>query len=262
MSKGEWAVVTGASSGMGKAFAKRLAESGKNLFLVALEKEELEKLAKEWSAQYGIQIHFRAIDLSSEDAVPHIVNDIQEKKMDVAFLLNAAGFGYFGDFLAMKPEQIEKMVKVNVLALIKLCYYVLPKLKARGGGTIINIASIAGHLPYPYAAVYAASKSMVHYFTKALWAENRDPNLKIISLSPGHTKTNFDNVSKEPNSIHLFPDEDPEVIAKTTLDRISSRRCTVFTRPSHVFKVGSARLLPIKTFAWMLRALANKTKSQ
>ena len=260
MSKGEWAVVTGASSGIGRAFAKSLAESGMNLLMIALEKEELAKLAKNWAEKYQIQTQWRALDLSSEGAVRLLAQDIEERKMDVSTLVNAAGFGYFGEFLSMSPEQIDKMVKVNVLAVIELCYFVLPKLKHRGGGTMINIASIAGHLPYPYAAVYAASKSMVHSFTRALWAENQDPAIRIISLSPGHTKTNFDHVSKEPDGIHLFPDEDPEVIAKTTLGRISSRRCTVFTRPTHILKVQSARLLPIRTFAWMLRGLANKTK--
>lgn len=258
MAKGEWAVVTGASSGIGRAFAKRLAESGTNLFMIALEKEGLEKLAKSWGEQYQIQTHWRAVDLSSERAVPQIAMDITEKKIDVSLLINAAGFGYFGEFLSMNPEQIQKMVKVNVLALIELCYFILPRLKSRGGGTIINIASIAAHLPYPYAAVYAASKSMVHYFTKALWAENRDPHVRIISLSPGHTKTNFDRVSKEPGTIHLFPDEDPEVIAKTALERLTSRRCTVFTRPTHILKIQSARMLPIKLFAWMLRGLAHQ----
>ena len=258
MPKGEWAVVTGASSGIGRAFAKRLAESGTHLFMIALEKEELEKLAKTLREDYPIQTEWRAVDLSSEGAVRQVITDMEEKRMDVAMLINAAGFGYFGEFLSMSLGQIEKMVQVNVLALIELCYYILPKLKSRGGGTLINIASIAGHLPYPYAAVYAASKSMVHSFTKALWAENRDPAVRIISLSPGHTKTNFDHISKEPGGIHLFPDEDPEVIAKTTLERISSRRCTVFTRPTHILKVQSARLLPIKLFAWMLRGLANK----
>lgn len=242
---------------MGKAFAKRLAESGSNVFMIALEADELEKLAKSWSEQYQVKIHWRALDLTSDRAVPQIAMDIAEKKMDVSFLLNAAGFGYFGEFLLMNPDQIQKMIKLNVIALIELCHLVLPKLKSRGGGTIINIASIAGHLPYPYAAVYASSKTMVHYFTKALWSENRDRNIRIISLSPGHTKTNFDNVSKEPDSIHLFPDEDPDVIAKTTLARVGSR-CTLFTHPTHILKVVSARLLPIRLFAWMLRGLANK----
>ena len=260
MDKTEWAIVTGASSGIGKAFAEQLAQQGYHLFMVALESDSLAELSKKWSEQYQISIHYRALDLSTGGAVATLIRDVEQKGMDVSVLVNAAGFGYFGDFLAMNPDQIDRMVKVNVLALIELCYYILPKLRSRHRGTIINIASIAGHLPYPYAAVYAASKSMVHSFTKALWAENQDKGVSIISLSPGHTKTNFDHVSKEPNGIHLFPDEDPKVIARTTLERISPHRCSIFTRRTHRLKIQSARLLPIKTFAWMLRGLANSKR--
>ena len=255
MQKNEWAFMTGASSGIGRAFAEALAQRGLNLFLVALAGSGLSDLAQAWANQYQIETAWLELDLAQKDALEKIRKEIERKDPDVSIAVNAAGFGYFGAFSAMTPEQIDGMIKVNVLAVMQLSLLFLERMKQRGSGTLINIASIAGHLPYPYAAVYAAAKSSVHSFTRAVWAENQNQNIRIVSLSPGHTKTNFDSVSKEPDSIHLFPDEHPRDIAEKTLAHLSGKNCTFFTRPTHPLKIFAARLLPIKVFAWMLRRL-------
>ena len=221
MRKGEWALVTGASSGMGEAFAEQLAQRGMNLFLVALEADRLSELSKAWEDQYKIKILWRNLDLSDPVSVRTICTEVEGENLDVSVLINSAGFGYFGEFLSMAVDLIDRMVKVNVIALVQLCHFFLLRMKARRDGVIINIASIAGQLPYPFAAVYSASKSFVHFFTNVVWAENREKNIKIVSLCPGYTKTRFEAVSKEPSSIHLFPGEDPRNISKKTLSRLS-----------------------------------------
>jgi len=125
-------------------------------------------------------------------------------------------------------------------------------------GVIINIASIAGFVPYPFAAVYSAAKSFVRIFTNAIWAENEEKNVRIIALCPGYTKTNFEKVSTEPSGIHLFPAEDPADIARKTLSNLSRDRCTLFTKASHPFKLLGAKLLPLKIFAGLLRYLSRR----
>lgn len=253
-----WALVTGASSGMGKAFAEELAKKGFSLFLVALEDALLAQFAQDLRSRYSVQVVFRALDLCDPNSLRTVTDVVEESDWDIRYLINAAGFGYFGDFPAMDTGCIRRMIDVNVTALFQLCHLILPRMAARQGGTIVNIASIAGHLPYPYAAVYSASKSAVHIFTNALWAENRDKRISIIALSPGHTRTNFDNVSKEPDSIHLFRDEDPGDIARYTLRSLDAGRCTLFTKFSHPFKVIAAKLLPLKVFAWLLYRMRQK----
>ena len=255
MEKGEWALVTGASSGIGRAFAERLAERGINLLLIALEEDLLSQFARNWHQSYHIQAIWYPLDLADPMSIEKIRKQIESKNLQISVLVNAAGFGYFGDFSSMPPKQIDRMIQVNVTSLVQLCGFLLPQMQGRGRGTIINIASISGFLPYPYAAVYAAGKSFVHGFTRAIWAENDNRKVKIISLCPGYTKTNFENTSNEPSGIHLFPAEDPFEMAGKVLKKISGNRRTIFTNITHPFKICFARLLPLKIFARLLKHL-------
>ena len=256
--KGDWALVTGATSGMGKAFAEQLAQQGLNIFLIALEEDKLAELSRSWTTTYQIQTGYLRVDLSEPDFVEKIRLAIESKGVRINVLINAAGFGYFGDFGAMSPEQIQKLIQVDSVAIVQLCRLFLPQMQKEKRGVIINIASIAGFVPYPYAAVYSAAKSFVRVFTNAIWAENEEKNIRIIALCPGYTKTNFEKVSTEPSGIHLFPGENPAEIARKTLANLSRHWCTVFTKASHPFKVLGAKLLPLKAFAGLLRYLARR----
>jgi uncharacterized protein len=261
--KGDWALVTGASSGIGRAFAQALASRGANLFSVALEAGELAKLSIDWQTRYKVQTIDLALDLADPNSFRTIEREVDSRKLEIAVLINAAGFGYFGSFTSMTHEQIAKMVQVDVISLVQLCRLFFPKMIMRKRGAVVNIASIAGCLSYPYAAVYSAGKSFVHLFTRALWAENPEKAVKLISLCPGYTKTNFEKVSTEPESIHLFRGEDPKDIADKTIRHFSHNSCTVFTKPFHPIKVLAAKMLPLKMFAWMLRYLSTaKNKSR
>jgi len=253
--KGDWALVTGSSSGIGKAFAGELAAQGVNLFLVAIEGDQLIELARGWEAAYHIQTVSLALDLSDPDFRSPISGALEAKGVQIDLVVNAAGFGYFGDFCSMTHEQIDRMVRVDVIALAGLCRLLLPGMIARKRGAIINVASIAGCLPYPYAAVYSAGKSFVRVFTQALWAENRERGVHILAVCPGYTQTNFEKISTEPSTVHLFPGEDPVRMAQKTLSRIGRGGPTFFTHPTHPFKVIGARLLPLRTFASILRRL-------
>ena len=258
MEKGNWALVTGASSGIGKAFAERLAQRGMNLLAVALDETKLSGLSRQWQETYGIQSLAFSIDLSDPASPRKIYEEVERRNLPVDILVNAAGFGYFGDFPNMTEAQVCKMVQVNATCSVLLCHFFLPRMQARKRGAIINIASIAGFVPYPFAAVYCATKSFVRLFTKALWAENREKGVKIVLLCPGYTKTNFERVSTEPSGIHFFRSESPYDIADKTLRRVSdSGGCTLFTRFSHPLKILGAKVLPSKAFASILRYKRN-----
>ena len=257
--KNSWAVVTGASSGIGRALAERLAQHGMNLVMVAREGEKLSELSRLWQDTYGIQAHPVGLDLSDPDSPRKVYEEIEQRNLSIDLLVNAAGFGYFGDFQDMTEEQVTKMVQVNATAIVQLCHLFLPGMQARKKGAIVNVASIAGFVPYPFAAVYCATKSFLRLFTKALWAENKEKNVRIILLCPGYTKTNFERVSTEPSGIHFFSSEDASDIADKTLRRISSSGgCTLFTRLSHPFKILAAKILPSKLFAAILDHKRNR----
>ncbi len=251
-----WALVTGASSGIGKSFAKQLAEKGFPLLLVALEKDKLQEVSEQCTKTYGVRTIPMALDLADPESIGTIQREIESQNLDVEFLVNAAGFGYFGDFGKMPPQLISSMIQVNVTTVIQLCRYLLPCMQRRGKGVIINIASVAGFLPYPFAGVYCGGKGLIHFFTKTLWAENRVKGLKIISLCPGYTKSNFAKVSQEPDGIHLFSPENSDETARKTLSRLSQRGCTLFSRTAHPYKIFAAKLLPLKVFTGILRYLS------
>lgn len=256
--KGDWAVVTGSTSGMGKAFAEELAVRGLNLFLVALEEDMLGELARHWRETHKVQVKFLRLDLADPLSIEKIRQAVESSSLHIRVLINAAGFGYFGDFTAMDPELVQRLTQVDATAIACMCRLFLPQMQMAKRGVIVNIASIAGFVPYPFAAVYSAAKSFVRVFTNALWAENQEKDIKIVALCPGYTKTNFEKVSTEPSSVHLFPGEDPAEIARKTLARLSGGPCTKFTSIFHPLKILAAKLLPLKVFAEILRYLRKR----
>ena len=256
--KGQWALITGGSSGIGKAFAEALAARGLNLYVMALDSGPLSELASQWRQTHGIEVLFKAGDLTQEDCLGMFLQDTEKRKLHFSVLVNAAGFGYFGPFCEMSDEQIENMIQLNVIALAKMCRFFLKQIRPDQKGALINIASIAGTVPYPYAAVYAASKSFVSSFTRAVWAENDKKDLAIVSVCPGYTQTNFEKVSKEPGGIHLFSPEDPAEIAQKVLRHLSPGKPVFLTRSVHRLKIILAKLVPLKVFAAILRHLSKR----
>ncbi|MEO0409280.1 MAG: SDR family oxidoreductase [Cyanobacteria bacterium P01_A01_bin.135] len=185
------ALVTGASSGIGKVLAKVLAERKMNLVLVARSGDVLRTLADELAQQHGIRAEAIVQDLTEPDAARTVREAVAERGMAVDILVNNAGFGDYGPFSDRPRERHLDMIRLNVLALVDLTYQVLPAMQAKGSGSIINIASIAAFQPIPYLSVYAASKSFVLSFSEALWAEVKDSGVRVTCICPGPTETQF-----------------------------------------------------------------------
>jgi uncharacterized protein len=195
------ALITGASGGIGKAFAEELAQRNTNLVLVARSEEKLKELASQLQEKHKIKVNVIVQDLTEIGATEAVFNAVKENELTIDLLINNAGFGDYGNFADCDGERQVKIVQLNVLALVDLTHKFLPLMRQRHSGSIINVASITGFQPMPYISVYAATKAFVISFSQALWAENRSYNVRILVSCPGPTETNFFREAKFPPAL-------------------------------------------------------------
>ena len=188
--QGRWAVVTGASSGLGRGFAARLAERGMSLILTGRNEIRLAEVAGEIRrAAPHVEVETVAADLSRPSGVSALLDHIGGRPIEV--LVNNAGFGSYGPFAQSDPEREASEIAVDVSAVVALAHAFLPGMLARRSGGILNVASTIAFQPAPYQAVYAASKAFVLSFSQALWAEARASGVAVTALCPGPTRTGF-----------------------------------------------------------------------
>ncbi len=189
--KGITALVTGASSGIGEAFARELAREEAHLILVARTKDRLEILGSELAKAHGIETHIIETDLSFQEAPFRLFEELQKKRLSVDLLINNAGFGRAGYFEDVNAEKDNEMLLVNINSLVALTHLLIPDMLVKGRGGIINVASTAAFQPLPFLTLYSATKAFVLHFSEALWAEYRHRHLRVLCLCPGNTKTEF-----------------------------------------------------------------------
>ncbi|MBA3691844.1 MAG: SDR family oxidoreductase [Acidobacteria bacterium] len=184
-------LITGASGGIGEAFARRLAVENHNLVLVARSENKLHDLCDELMVKHKITAHYIAVDLIDFEADLRLFEETEKHKLEIDWLINNAGFGSMGDFANLELENELEMINLNVLALVALTHRYLQKMRERQSGTIINVASTASFQPVPFMATYAATKAFVKSFSEAIAEENRLFNITVTALCPGPTETNF-----------------------------------------------------------------------
>ncbi|MBH8571606.1 SDR family oxidoreductase [Nostocaceae cyanobacterium CENA369] len=185
------ALITGASGGIGKAFAQELAARQTNLVLVSRSEEKLNQLAKQLQEQYKIQVDVIVKDLTEANAPAAVFDATKAKGLTIDLLINNAGFGDYGDFSQSDRERQIKIVQLNILALVDLTHRFISVMRQRRSGSIINVSSITAFQPMPYLSVYAASKAFIVSFSQALWAENRSYGVRVLVSCPGPIETNF-----------------------------------------------------------------------
>ena len=195
------ALITGASSGIGQAFAEELATRGTNLIVVARSQDKLYRLAKQLQERTSIDVEVIVQDLTEPKAGQKVYDWVQEKGLTVDCLINNAGFGDYGVFAERDLSKQLEMIQLNVAVLVELTHLFLSQMQKQGQGSIINVASIAGFQALPYLSTYAATKAFVLSFTEALWAENKDKGIKCLALCPGPTESNFFEVAEFPQSL-------------------------------------------------------------
>ena len=187
----ETALLTGASSGIGEAFARRLAALGKDLILVARREDRLKALAADLAAKHGVQTHVIAADLSQPSAAASLFAETERRGLVVDLLINNAGFAKVGDFAKLPCDVQADMIRLNVNTLAELTRLYLPGMCQRRRGGVINVASNAAFQPVPYMAVYAATKAFVLSFSEAVAEEVAADGVTVLALCPGATATDF-----------------------------------------------------------------------
>jgi uncharacterized protein len=191
---GRWALVTGASAGIGREFAVQLAARGMNLALSARREERLRSLAAELSRDHGVETAVLPADLG-EPAEASSLWERASASRTIDLLVNNAGFGAQGRFHELGLERQLEMVRVNCGAVLALAHHALRDMRPRGEGGIINVASLASFQPVPRIATYAATKAFVLSLSEALWAENHEAGIRVLALCPGRTPTEFQAVA-------------------------------------------------------------------
>ena len=190
------ALVTGASGGIGLALARVLAREGYDLVIAARSQPALERAAGNLSSAYGVQVHTVVADLASADGPHAIMHEIASAGLAVDVLVNNAGFGLFGEFALTRLEDEQRMIDVNVRALVALTKLCLPGMIERRRGRVLNVASTAAFLPGPHMAVYYATKAFVLSFSEAIADELRATPVTVTVLCPGPTETGFQQAAR------------------------------------------------------------------
>ncbi len=186
--QGKTALVTGASSGIGKAFAELLAEKGYALVLTARRRDRLDALAAALRQRHGIETHTIVADLAEPDASSRIVAELQQRRLTIDFLVNNAGYGVPGSYVNVAWPDHARFMQVMVTAVLDLTYRLFPAMLERGWGRIINIASVAGMVPAPAGhTLYGASKAFLIRFSEALSAEGAPKGVHVTAVCPGFT---------------------------------------------------------------------------
>lgn len=226
--RNQWALVTGASSGIGEVFARQLAAEGMHLILVARRQDRLEALAKKLSDAYGVHTLVLPTDLSAPDAPRQLYHRVVAQGHKVTLLVNNAGIGSYGLFHELPADSVAASLQLNIQALTLLTHYFLPGMLAAGGGAVINLASTAAFQPVPYMASYAATKAYVLSFTEALWSEYRGKNIRFLAVCPGVTATEFFVGNPSPSSKALAIDT-PERVVTEAMRALTRDKMTVIT---------------------------------
>ncbi len=194
------AVITGATSGIGAEFARRFAANGYDLVVTGRRKDKISQLVKEIEERYGTQVETILCELSNPDHLDRLVRRLIEKD-EVAALVNNAGFGIGTEFAEAEVDTFLAMLRVHVETAVRLVHAVLPAMRKRQRGTIINVSSLMSALPAPTSSVYSGTKAFLTLFTESLHMELRRDNIRVQALLPGYTRTDFHDqmVSRNPD---------------------------------------------------------------
>lgn len=241
--RGKWALITGASAGIGKALAEQLAAGGTNLVLTARRKDRLERLAADCRARHGISANVFAADLTQPGAPDSIFAFTQGKGIAIELLANNAGFGAYGKFEEMPLRRQLEMVEVNIAAVVHLTHLYVPGMIARRHGDVLIVASTAGFQGVPYITTYAATKSFDLFFAEALAEEMKPYGVHVCALCPGATETEFQQVAAQPDYAFRSA-ETSDKVARVGLMALAKGKSMVISGVKNKLSVQSQRLAP------------------
>jgi len=259
--KGITALVTGASSGIGKAMARELAGQGAHLILASRSVPRLEQEAEDLKIRFGVTVHIFPADLSRSENCRELFEWTLNKNLTVDLLVNNAGLAHYGPFSDAALEETSAMLDLNIQALTHLTRLFLPGMLQRKTGGILNVASTAGFQPIPNLSVYAASKAFVLNFSEALWAECKGKGVRVFCLCPGNTLTRFHQAAGIDKQRMFFSASAPEVA------RFGLRKFLRSNRPSAIYgfwnkmMIYAERLVPRRATVFFTKLMYRKGRS-
>ena len=250
-----WALVTGATGGIGAEFARHLATHGCHLVLTGRNQQKLDELVAELGDS-GAELVPLVVDLSDPAARTGLHRQLVERGITVTTLVNNAGYGILGDVADTDVDRLLGMVEVNVTALTHLTRLFLPAMLEQRQGTIINVASTASFQAMPGMAAYAASKAYVRSFSTALWHEVKGTGVRIVSISPGPTESAFFEIAGDDTA--MTRRRTPADVVTTTFDALQKGRPSVVDGRSNALLACANRLVPPTISTVIARRVLNR----
>lgn len=243
----QYALVTGATNGIGYELAKLFAQDGYNIIAVARTEADLQKVAEEFRNQYNVKVEVIAKDLFGEKAPTEVHEEVKSRGLQVEVLVNDAGQGVYGLFDETDLEEQMKIIHLNIVSLTRLTYHFLKDMKARNSGKILQVGSVVSELPAPYQAVYGGTKAYVLSFSEALISELKDSAVTVSVLQPGATDTDFFNKAGAQDS-KIAADKsklsDPAKVAKDGYDALMKGDDKVVSGLKNKAQIAMANVMP------------------
>ena len=254
--RGKWALITGASAGIGWALAELLAAGGANLVLTARRTDRLQALATDLAGKHHVNVDVCSADLTSPGAPAQIRDFAQGKKREIELLVNNAGFGAYGYCHEISPKDLLEMIQVNCSAVVHLTELYLPAMVERRHGDIMIVASTAAFQAVPFNSVYAATKAFDLLFAEGIAEEVRPFGVRVCALCPGPTTTEFQQVAHQPNRAFRMP-ETAEKVARVGLEALARGKSYVISGAMNRLMMESERVAPrslvVRAAAKMMR---------
>ena len=257
---GEWALVTGASAGIGKALAVELARGGTNLVLTARRRDRLETLANELSSTYRIKCETVTADLTQASAPGEIFRFTKDKGLQIELLVNNAGFGQYGELHTVEVERLLEMVQVNCSAVLHLTRLFLPEMVARRNGDVLIVSSVAAFQAVPYISTYAATKVFDLFLAEGLAEEMKPFGVRVSALCPGTTTSEFHELAGHP-SHSKGREQSAEIVAQNGLKALAAGKSYVISGLGNYLGAHGQRLVP-RRFVTRIGAKMFRPKAQ
>jgi short-subunit dehydrogenase len=239
----KWALITGASAGIGLELAKQLAAGGANLILTARRSDRLQKLAADLSAKNHVEVEIFAADLALPQAPAEIFAFTSSKRIEVELLVNNAGFGAFGLNHEIDEPRLLEMIQVNCSAVVSLTRLYVPGMVERRHGDVLIVASIAAFQALPFNSVYAATKAFDLLFAEGIAEEVQPFGVNVCALCPGSTTTEFQQVAQQPDRIFRSA-ETAEKVARVGLAALARGKSSVVSGATNTLMMEAERLAP------------------
>lgn len=246
----KWALVTGASAGIGLSIAELLAAAGVNLVLTARRTDRLQQLAADLGTKFGVKIEVFGSDLVQPEAPEEVFAFTSAKKIEIELLVNNAGFGAFGYVHQIPAKRIAEMVQVNCTAVTHLTQLYVPAMVERRRGDVLIVSSIAGFQPVPFNSAYAATKAFDLIFAEGIAEELRPFGVNVCALCPGSTTTEFQEVAGQPNRVFRSA-ETAEKVARVGLEALAKGKSVAISGTKNWLMTESERLAPRRFVAKM-----------